>query len=174
MKAALLCNGPSRFAFKSKEGYNYVMGCNIPWCDVDGLTMIDVSVARYYATNELPSCQVFLSDICWNVLKGFRKDGIKLTDYLISKNLLGAIVDTPKEFYSTGHIAALQLIELGATEIDIYGCDSYFEEVIDSITWQYVPSTASDKHKAKQIIEWRKNWAFIQNENNIKMNFIKS
>jgi hypothetical protein len=174
MKVALLCNGPSRVAFKGKEEYNYVMGCNIPWCEVDGITMIDVSVARYYATHELPSCEVFLSDICWNTLKGFRKDGVKFTDYLITKNLLRTIVDTPKEFYSTGHVAALQLIELGAGEIDIYGCDSYFEEVIDSITWQYVPSTASDKHKAKQILEWRKNWEFIKSQFNVKLNFIKS
>lgn len=174
MIAALLCNGPSRVAFKDRTGYNYVMGCNIPWTDVDATTMIDVSVARHYAMKENKTYKVFLNDICWNCLKGFKESDMKLTDYLASNNLLGGIVDEPKQFYSSGHVAALELIKLGATKIDVYGCDSYFEDVIDSFTWQYVPSTASDKHKAKQLIEWRSNWASIKGQFNVELNFIKS
>lgn len=174
MIAALLCNGPSRVAFKDRTRYTYVMGCNIPWTDVDATTMIDVSVARYYAISETREYKLFLNNICWNVLKGFRKSGVKLTSYIIAENKLGRLVEDAKEFYSSGHMAALELIRMGATEIDIYGCDSYFEDVIDSFTWQYVPSNASDKHKAKQLIEWRKNWASIKGQFSIEMNFIKA
>ena len=48
------------------------------------------------------------------------------------------------------------------------------EEVIDSFTWQFVPTYANDRHKAKQIIEWRRNWDFIKGQNNVKLNFIKA
>lgn len=174
MIAALLCNGPSRVAFKDRTRYTYVMGCNIPWTDVDATTMIDVSIARYYAINETREYKLFLNDICWNTLKGFKRGGVKLTSYIIAENKLGRIVEEAKEFHSSGHIAALELIRMGATEIDIYGCDSYFEDVIDSFTWQYVPSNASDKHKANQLIGWRKNWNLIKGQFNVKLNFIKA
>lgn len=47
MKAALLCNGPSRVAFKSRLGYNYVIGCNIPWTEVDSTVIFDVEVLNH-------------------------------------------------------------------------------------------------------------------------------
>lgn len=174
MKAALLCNGPSRVAFQSREEYDYVMGCNIPWTDVDGTVILDVGVARYYATQETRNYKVFLNNDCWNTLKGFKRSGVKVTSYMIAENTLGRIIENAKQFYSSGHMAALELIRMGATEIDIYGCDSYFEDVIDSFTWQYVPSNASDNHKANQLIGWRKNWNLIKGQFNVKLNFIKA
>jgi hypothetical protein len=169
MRAALLCNGPSRVAFKSREGYTYVMGCNIPWADVDGTTIVDVAVIRNFATVNYRKIDLHITRECYNILGGFKKDGIRLNELLDCK-----IIPKPNDFYSSGHMAALSLIEKGYTDIDIYGCDSYFEEVIDSFTWQFVPTYANDKHKAKQIIEWRKNWASIKIDKNVKLNFIKS
>jgi hypothetical protein len=174
MRAALLCNGPSRVAFKNKEEYNYVMGCNIPWTDVDGTVMVDIGVARYYATHDQPDYELFLNEVCWNTLKGFKRSGVKLTSYLLAENKLGRIIENAKPFYSSGHMAALELIRIGATEIDIYGCDSYYEDTVESFTWSLLPSHSSEKHRAKQVIEWRKNWASIEGQNKVKLNFIKA
>ena len=42
MKGAVVANGPSRTRFNSSDGYNYTIGCNIPWTKVDS-TVIEVT-----------------------------------------------------------------------------------------------------------------------------------
>jgi len=145
------------------------MGCNIPWANVNGTTIVDVGVVRNFATLNYKECDLFLTLKCYHVLCGFKHNNVKIVDKLKCK-----IIDKQKPFFSSGHMAALELIKMGSTTIDIYGCDSYFDDVIDSFTWRYVPSYANDKHKAKQLIEWRKNWASIKDEFNVEMNFIKA
>lgn len=159
--------------YPGRDGYDFVMGCNIPWAEVDGLTLIDVSVARYYATH-IPNCKFFLPNFCWNVLKEYKHSGIKTTKYIIDSNRFGRIIEDPKDLYSSGHMAALELIRLGATEIDIYGCDSYFNYTIESSTWEHVPSLANKNRQAEQIKSWKHNWDLIKSQNKVIIDFIGS
>ena len=54
MKAALLCNGPSRSLFTSTNGYNYLIGCNVPWRQVDATVVLDVGVVQKWWKDKLP------------------------------------------------------------------------------------------------------------------------
>ena len=174
MRSALLCNGPSRTLYPGKDGYDYVMGCNIPWAEVDGLTMVDVPVARHYATHAIPNCKVFMPEVCWGTLKHFKIAGVKATNYIIETDRLGRIIEVPKELYSSGHMAALELIRLGSTEIDIYGCDSYFANTVESSTWDYIKSNRSEKRQIEQLNGWKVRWDLIKAQNEIIINIIGS
>ena len=44
MKAAVVRNGPSRFAFQENLKYNYTIGCNIPWTNVNATVILDSNV----------------------------------------------------------------------------------------------------------------------------------
>jgi hypothetical protein len=76
------------------------------------------------------------------------------------------------EYDSSGHVACSKLIELGYTEIDIFGCDSWFEDVTDSYTHQFTDTRPKDR--SKHIVGWRKRWETIMAGNpEVKFNFIR-
>jgi hypothetical protein len=164
MKAAVLCNGPSRVAFQGKEGYDYVIGCNIPWCgEVDSTVVLDVGVVAKWWKEKLPKIPTWFSEHAWRETK-FRN-----RDYFM-ESFLGLVKPLP-EYDSSGHVACSKLIELGYKEIDIYGCDSWFTEMTDSYTHQFVDSRPSDT--SKHIVGWRKRWNTIIDGNpEVKITFI--
>jgi hypothetical protein len=178
MKAALLCNGPSRFAYKEPNDYNYVMACNIPWVDkVDGTVILDKGVARFIAgdISKIPKgCRLYLTLQASQILKGYSHEGVKLDQWLCSNNMFGDHVDTLGKFYSSGHMAAVQLAKLGYSDIDVYGCDSYFDATVESYTWQYVDDLATEKTRSDRVLKWRENWNLIEKNFNVKFNFIRS
>ena len=148
MKAALLCNGPSKDIFEHPEEYDYLMGCNIPWTPVDSTVILDVEVVKYLAEHpEIVKYPIWFSRSSWGEIH--RKTRNKIEHYV------KCLVDT-REGESTGHVALKKLIELGFTEIDIYGCDSYFEDTVKSSTHEYV--NTSPTNPTRHLERWRSQW----------------
>lgn len=159
MRTALLCNGPSRIAFNPDMVYNYTIGCNIPWTTVDSTVIIDVNILQMIQD----PCLLFVSRKAWIECPNKVKD--KLIGYL------RGVFDPLPEYDSAGHVACRKLLELGATQIDIYGCDSWFTYNTDSHTHQYVDSRSQDM--SKNVSVWRARWyELMANNPRVVFNFI--
>jgi hypothetical protein len=162
MKSAVLCNGPSRILFKNPEQYDYIIGCNIPWTTVHSTVVLDVDVIKYWIKNKLPIIPLWFSESAWRETENKDRQ-------LFVNSFLG-IVKPLSEYYSSGHAACAKVIELGATQIDIYGCDSWFNKTLESSTHEYV-NTSGDT--SKHIDGWRNKWnLIIENNPDVKINFI--
>lgn len=163
MKAAVLCNGPSRSLFTSSDGYNYLIGCNIPWRQVDSTVVLDVGVVVKWHKHQLPNVPTWFSEHAWRETKFKDRNFFK-------DSFLGLVKPLP-EYDSSGHVACSKVIELGYKEIDIFGCDSWFTSNTDSITHKYWDTRPSntDKH----VEGWRKRWnSIITNNPDVTINFI--
>ncbi len=157
MKTALLCNGPSRVAFNPDIGYNYIIGCNIPWTKVNSTVILDVNVLQKWET----PCSFFASVPAWRELH-------KRDKYI--EHFLG-FVNTIAEYDSAGHAACRKLLEFNPDVIDIYGCDSWFANNTESYTHQYVDSRSDDM--TKNVSVWRSRWYdLMDNHPKVKFNFI--
>lgn len=158
MKTAVLCNGNSRILYHNQTNkYDYVIGCNIPWTQVDSTVILDVEVLNKFET----PVKFYCGRGAWRELKNRGK----FIDYLIE------LFDPIPEYDSTGHAATRMIIKLGATEIDIYGCDSWFANNTDSYTHQFVDSRSIDM--SKNVSVWRSRWyELMANHPHIKFNFI--
>ena len=163
MKAAVLCNGPSRILYTASPEYAYVMGCNIPWTEVNATIVLDVGVVAKWWQYKLPNVPTWFSEHAWRETK-FRDRNYFMPTFL------GLVKPLP-EYDSSGHVACSKLIELGYDEIDIYGCDSWFSTDTSSHTHQYWDTRPSDT--SKHVEGWRKRWETIMAGNpNVKINFI--
>ena len=163
MTAAVLCNGPSRSLFVSTDGYDYLIGCNIPWRQVDSTVVLDVGVVAKWHQYKLPNVPTWFSEHAWRETKFKDRDFFK-------DSFLGLVKPLP-EYDSSGHVACSKVIELGYTEIDIFGCDSWFTSNTESATHRYWDTRPSntDKH----VVGWRKRWnSIITNNPDVKINFI--
>jgi hypothetical protein len=157
MKVAVLCNGSSRSFFTSPTGYNYLIGCNIPWRQVDATVILDVNVLDKW--NE--PCPFYSSVSAWRELHKRER---------FEQHFLG-FVDTFAEYDSSGHAATRKVIELEYKQIDIYGCDSWFTNNTESYTHQWVDGRAIDMNK--QISVWRARWYELMAKHpDVKINFI--
>ena len=169
MKAALLCNGPSRVSYQADPAYQFVLGCNVPWTDVNATVILDAEVIeKWNKSRSLINVPVYTSESAHK--KAMMLDKIFFKDKFI-KNVYCA-----PNYHSSGHVAAEVLIELGYTEIDIYGCDSWFSMVGDSYTRTVVPHTSPnmDLRMPDRIKGWRIRWnSLIDSNPNVKLNFIK-
>jgi hypothetical protein len=167
MKCAVLCNGPSRIDYQSSAEYSYVIGCNVPWAKVDATVIIDEEVILRWANEPtLIDVSCYCSRAVWR-----RTDEIKMRDFF-TKYFIG-IVDPLPEYDSCGHVAVRCMIENGYREIDIYGCDSWFEQTIVSYTHQFFKNQNPDDSK-KHVDGWRKRWnEIIANNPDVCINFIR-
>lgn len=157
MITALLCNGPSRVAFNPEIKYNYTIGCNIPWAPVDATVILDYEVFDKIQT----PIKFFASVDAW---RECRKRA-RLVDYFLG------FVNTMKDYDSAGHVACRKLIELNPTQIDIYGCDSMWENTTESFTHKYIDTRSTDM--GKHVSVWRQRWYELMESNpNIVFNFI--
>jgi hypothetical protein len=157
MKTALLCNGPSRVAFNSQLGYNYTIGCNIPWTEVDSTVILDVGVLDRWKE----PCKFFASVNAWRECR----DRTRFVDYFLG------FVNTEPDYDSTGHAACRKLIELGSKQIDIYGCDSWWEMNTDSFTHKYLDTRPENMQKHVSV--WRQRWYELLGANpQVTFNFI--
>lgn len=87
------------------------------------------------------------------------------------------------KYHSSGHCAVEVAIRKGATSIDIYGCDSYFEFTTVSYTRKFfntapVPSpsdlTGREMKNFHRVRGWRARWQEIKKNNpKVKLNFIR-
>jgi hypothetical protein len=164
MKAAVLCNGPSKELFTDKNGYEFVIGCNIPWTKVDATIVLDKQVVEVWSKNiELIQCDTYFSVDAWRYTDSIKKRD-RFRPYF--KGLI-----TPKyPYHSSGHNACEVAIKLGYKFIDIYGCDSWFSDVTVSNTRKYIKNGwAGSKH----ITGWRNRWKeIIENYPEVEIKFI--
>ena len=163
MKAAVLCNGPSRTLYTADGGYDYIIGCNIPWTQVDSTVVLDIGVVQQWYKKKIPQVPTWFSEHAWRETK--------FTDrQYFEKYLLGLVRPLP-EYDSSGHVALSQVLKLGYKTIDIYGCDSWFTTNTDSYTHQYSDSRPNDM--SKHIDGWRKRWCDVMsNHPDVTVNFI--
>jgi hypothetical protein len=174
VKAAVLCNGPSRVAYKGRLGYDYVIGCNIPWTDVDGTVILDSNVIHAWSENpSLIKCsedQIFITKKAW-----MTADELKFRDFITNRfsiQLIDKDFNIP-EMYSAGHVAASIALNLYVDQIDIYGCDSYYEQTVESFTSSYINDVNKDSEQ-QRIDNWRKHWIKIQDKySEVIFNFVK-
>lgn len=168
MKCAVLCNGPSKKLFTSREGYDYVIGCNIPWYpEVDATVVLDEQVIRLWAKHpELIKVPTYFSMKAWQ-----ETDAIKKRDFF-RPYMLSVI--TPKyPHHSSGHNAVEQAIAKGYKQIDIFGCDSWFSKVAMSYTRTHIKNGGVADGDMKAIEGWRKRWKEIMdNHPEVTLNFI--
>jgi len=166
MKCALLCNGPSRVSYKGSEGYDHIIGCNVPWAFVHSTVIFDKEIINYYWKHpELIQFKIYFSRQAWRYTDSIKKRKLFIDHF-------GDILDPEYPFYSSGHGALSVLIKMGATEVDIYGCDSWFEYDLSSYTHQFANNAFAD-HK-KCVDAWRNRWNnFIINNKQVKINFIR-
>ena len=164
MKAAVLCNGPSRVAFQSPLEYNYVIGCNIPWTEVDSTIILDIEVVRRICKQpELIKSKIYFSTNSWRSMPHKCRD--------IFKSQFVDLVDQWQGHYSSGHAACRKVIELGYKEIDIYGCDSRFTGSTDSHTHQWIDNRPVDI--IKQVKGWNVYWEkIISTHKDVTIKFI--
>ena len=168
MKCAVLCNGPSKNLFTSREGYDYVIGCNIPWYpEVDATVVLDEQVVRLWAKHpDLITVPTYFSMKAWAETDAIKKRDM-FRPYLIS-------IITPKyPHHSSGHNAVEQAIAKGYTEIDIFGCDSWFSKVAISYTRTHIKNGGIADGDMKAIEGWRNRWREIMEKHpEVTLNFI--
>ena len=167
MRGAVLCNGPSRIAYKP-GGYDFVIGCNVPWTEVDATVILDENVVKIWAENpDLIKVPAYFSVKAWMYTDEIKKRAM-FEPYLIE-------LITPKyPYHSSGHNAAEAAIRKGCTDLHIYGCDSWFTEIADSYTRNYVKKGGIVNGDMRAIKGWRDRWQEIMDKYpEVKINFIR-
>jgi hypothetical protein len=167
MIVAILGNGPSKedwFKEKDEHPFGYVMGCNFPWTDVNGTTIIDGKAAdgwiRYVVNKEAPEIKdvpLWLSPSAnTRFIHGDQRN-------YLEKWKKGEMEVRRRE--SSAHVATKVAIELlGATQVRVYGVDTFFTMDNQSSTWKYVNGGLEGAKKSQQITDWRNNWHRIKEE----------
>jgi hypothetical protein len=170
MKAAVVGNGPSRFAYTPSDGHSYTIGCNIPWTKVDSTIILDDNVIQRWSKDlSLISCPAFFTTKSWRTT-----DEVKIREYILNTGLFIDMLPDFPEFFSAGHVAAKLMCEMNYTELDIFGIDSLFRDTVESFTNTLVYDYNPDSEK-QRIVNWRKNWDKLQNDYpDVTFNFIKA
>jgi hypothetical protein len=166
MIVAILGNGPSKedwFMEKDLHPFGFVMGCNFPWTKVDATTIIDGKAAEGWVKyvvekKEVKPVKLYLSPAANS---RFVHLGEKQFLHQWKK---GEVEVRRRE--SSAHCAAKVAIEqLGATQVRVYGADTFFTMENASSTWKYVNGGLDGAKKAQQITDWRSNWHRLKEEN---------
>lgn len=163
MKGVVLGNGPSR-KYYDRSG-DFVLGCNIPndQFSVDATVICDEEIVWVLKADlTLIQVPVIIS----------KKVFEKMKELKIVDNFNIHHVFTPKDWYSTAHYAAEYLLDFGCSEVDVWGCDSFFENNIASETDKYVPKqdTVGDRFTR----QWRQVWFdFVHKYGQERINLIK-
>jgi len=170
MKAAILGNGPSRVAYTPVD-YDLVLGCNFPWCSVDATVIVDPTVVQKYVNH--PELIEPIPGFYFNVPA--HKYLTKMSKrYPTAATLLNRCVRVfPHENWeSSGHAAAQVAIDAGASELWVFGCDSYFERTVESYTSIHL---SNDVASAERYVQrWRRRWQEKVNRyTNVTFNFVR-
>lgn len=172
MRAAILGNGPSRKHYDPSKVYDFRLGCNIPWTDVDATLILDENIIKLWNKDpDLIKVPAYISKKAWmygDELKTFRP-------MINEKNLLlGLVEKIPNSHESSGNVAARKLIELGYTELHIYGCDAYFTAAHGHNTKSYTRDFISGTDMINNSYKWKLRWdELIKANPSVKFNFIK-
>ena len=169
MKCAILGNGPSRKLYTGSIHYDYKIGTNVPWTDVNATVVMDVDIIIEWKKNkDLIKYPVYFSNTAWSYA-----DTLKFREYIEEQGLFLGMFKVPKEDsnvrYSSGHYAAIKAIELGYKDLDLYGFDSYFLGNIESYTREFVNDTPANNSK-----RWSTLWEqMIFKHKDVTFNFIR-
>jgi hypothetical protein len=165
---AVLGNGPSRKSFDATKQYDYKIGCNFPWTDVDSTVILDTNVVVLWSKDySLIKTPAYFTSKAWMLT-----DEVKMRPYILENNLFLGFVDK-QENDSSGNVACKKLIEMGYNYIDIYGMDAWFTKEhgynVESYTRKYFP----EKDGINNSYKWKQSWMdMIQKNPTVKLNFI--
>jgi hypothetical protein len=167
MKCAVLCNGPSRILYGPSAEYGFVIGCNIPWTVVDATVVLDEQIVRLWAKNpDLITVPTYFSVKAWQ-----ETDAVKKRDFF--RPFLIKTINSKYSYDSSGHNAVEQVIDKGYTDIDIFGCDSWFSEIGISYTRTHIKDGGIVNGDMKHIEGWRNRWKEIMDKHpEVNLNFI--
>ena len=167
MRCAVLCNGPSRSLYVPSTEYGFVMGCNIPWTTVDATIVLDEEVVRLWAKKpDLITVPTYFSVKAWQ-----ETDAIKKRDFF--RPFLVKTITPKYPYHSSGHNAVEQVIAKGYTNIDIFGCDSWFSKVGRSYTRTHIKEGGIVDGDMRHIEGWRTRWKEIMDKHSeVTLNFI--
>lgn len=156
MIAAILGNGPSRISYlQSKTNYDIVVGCNIPWTDVDYTIILDEEVVeRWKSEPELIKVPAYFSKHAWDYID----KPLKAKEFF-EPFRLGIVTPRP-EYDTSGHVACVQLILSGYNEIDVYGADVMFSDTLKSRSHDFFKNHP-DPNSSAHMRGWRKRWQTI-------------
>ena len=147
MIGVVLGNGPSKKAY-DRSG-DFVLGCNIPSDNfsVDATVICDEEIV-WVLKNDLTLIQVPVI-ISTRVYEKMKELGI-VNNFHIHH------VFKPRDWHNAAHYAADYLINYGCDEIHIWGCDSIFQDTVESDTSRFVEkqTTGDDRF----IRNWRNVW----------------
>jgi hypothetical protein len=169
MIAAILGNGPSRVSyFQNKIKYDTIVGCNIPWTDVDYTIILDEEVvARWKAEPNMIKVPAYFSVHSWEYIDR----PLRAIEFFEPFKL--GIVKPGKEFDTSGHVACSLLISKGYKEIDVYGADVMFSDTLESRSHDFFKNHP-DPNSSAHIRGWRNRWQRIVEGNpDVIINFRK-
>jgi hypothetical protein len=171
---AVLGNGPSRKFYDPSKEYNYRLGCNIPWADVDATTALDENIIDLWSKDyNLIKVPTFFSEKAWQYADQPHFKQFK--EFILEKNFLVKLIQqVPSHHESSGNTAARMLVELGYTNIDIYGCDAYFTETHGWNTQSYTRNWITGVDMVNNSYKWKLCWdRYISEHPEVTFNFIK-
>lgn len=163
MLGVILGNGPSR-DYYDRRG-DYVLGCNIPSdkYSVDATVICDEEIVWVLKNDpSLIEVPIIVSTKVWEKMKELRIDKLFTIHHVFK----------PKDWYNTAHYAAEFLAEYGCNEINVWGCDSIFQDDISSTTDKYVHK--EDTKGDRFTKQWRRVWNDIfDSYSTVKFNVIR-
>ena len=140
-------NGPSRKHFKKFDQNNFVVGCNLSdrSLPLDATVVIDPAVINHIINNQIDYLPPLI------ITQGVKK--------IINKNNfdvpVSTVLDTRSKGNSSGHFATDYLLHRGYTHIHMWGCDSLFEDTVESFTREQIPNEPANSKNWKR---WRNAW----------------
>jgi hypothetical protein len=169
MTCAVLCNGPSRSAYNPEKEYTFRIGCNIPWTKVDCTVILDQQLVNVLINNpDLIDFNIYFSEDAWQHVRTIKAEN------LFKDRFVGTIVKAKKGL-SSGNLACLKAVELGYTDIDIYGADSFTTNDIRSNTVRRSYTRKFlDSDSINMSGSWKTNFnKMIESYPEVTFNFIK-
>lgn len=164
MRAHVVGNGPSWVNFTRKDN-EFAIGCNGTMADVDVTMFTDLRFA-YKVREKIITIRhpALVNEKVgrWLETDKGKESRVEIYD-VYDANLAKDILNGDTEWTSTAHCAARYVIDvLGATELYVWGCDSYFTLDAKSHTDQYIYS--KNKHAEKDMVAFTSKWQSAWNK----------
>jgi hypothetical protein len=142
----------------------------VPWTDCDATVLLDTAlIDLWHKDPTLINTNVYYSKHAWAYSQ-------TLGSSIFAERFLQAREIKDKNSRSSGHVAVDIMIELGYTDIDVYGCDSWFASSVDSYTRKFIPMSSPNQEvrAAMQVKTWRVQWNLLMEKNrHVNINFMR-
>ena len=140
-------NGPSRDKFQKFDLNDFVIGCNLSRDEysVDLTAVIDPGMIEYIMSNQIELPPLIVTQ---GVKRKINKSNWQpKVSYTFDQRAKGN---------SSGHFATQYLIDRGYTHIHLWGCDSYFEDTVESFT--HTEAEFEQPVNQNNYKRWRNAW----------------